>query len=119
MRSHSIDRLFLINFLLLVCAGFLIFISASLGLLARDSGAQFGAVALKQIFFGLGLGGAALLAANFINYQVWRKYSFYFFISSLLLTLLVFVPGIGFAHGGARRWLSVGSFSFQPSEFLK
>jgi YebC/PmpR family DNA-binding regulatory protein len=33
--------------------------------------------------------------------------------------LLVFVPGIGFEHGGAKRWLVVAGFSFQPSEILK
>ena len=118
MRAHPIDRIFLINVLLLVAVGFFIFTSASLGLLARE-GAHFGAVALKQFIVGICLGGAALIVAATFNYQIWRKYSFYLFLGSLLMTLLVFVPGIGFGHGGAVRWLSVGGFSFQPSEFLR
>lgn len=108
----------MITVFLLIAVGFFIFTSASLGLLARE-GAHFGAVALKQFVFGLCLGGAALVAASAINYQIWRKYSFYIFIFAILLTLLVFVPGIGFAHGGARRWISLAGFSFQPSELLR
>ena len=33
--------------------------------------------------------------------------------------LLVFVPHLGFAHGGARRWVALGPITFQPAEFLK
>lgn len=34
--------------------------------------------------------------------------------------VLVFVPGLGYEHGGARRWVDVfGLFSFQPAELLK
>jgi cell division protein FtsW len=32
---------------------------------------------------------------------------------------MVFVPGIGSAHGGARRWLNIFGVSLQPVEFLK
>jgi cell division protein FtsW len=35
------------------------------------------------------------------------------------MTLLVFVPGIGIEHGGAKRWIDLKFISFQPSEFLK
>jgi cell division protein FtsW len=38
---------------------------------------------------------------------------------SIILCILVFLPKIGFAHGGARRWLNLGSYTFQPSELLK
>ena len=50
---------------------------------------------------------------------MWRQYAFYLFIATLLLTLAVFVPGLGFAHGGAHRWIIIGSFSLQPSEIFK
>jgi len=54
-----------------------------------------------------------------IPYKFWRKYSFYFFIGALILTAAVFIPGFGYTHGGAQRWLSLGPFSFQPAELLK
>lgn len=102
----------------MTAAGFFIFSSASLGLFAR-SGATYSSVAFSQAFFGLFLGGIACFVTSRINYKFWRKYAFYIFLFSILVTLLVFVPGLGFSHGGATRWLSLGPLSFQPSELLK
>jgi cell division protein FtsW len=41
------------------------------------------------------------------------------FGAALVLTALVFVPGLGYEANGARRWLDVFGFSFQPAELLK
>lgn len=114
----KIDRPFLIITLLLVAFGFLIFVSASLGLLIK-SGSQFESVALKQFIFGLVCGGIALFTLSRVHYSYLKKFSLYFFIIAFILTALVFVPHIGFEHGGARRWLSLGPFTFQPSELLR
>ena len=54
-----------------------------------------------------------------INYKFWRKYSFILFLGSILLTAAVFVPSLGWSHGGAERWIALGPVSFQPVEFLK
>ncbi|MDA3849896.1 MAG: putative peptidoglycan glycosyltransferase FtsW [Spirochaetaceae bacterium] len=37
----------------------------------------------------------------------------------LLLNLMTYVPGISVIRGGARRWIELGGFSFQPSELVK
>ena len=116
-KVQKIDRIFFIATLLLVAAGFFIFSSASLGLLARE-GISYTNVALKQIgviIFGL----AIMFTLSRIDYTIWRKYALPIFITSLLLTILVFVPHIGFGYNGARRWIGFGSYTFQPGEFLK
>jgi cell division protein FtsW len=118
MRTRSVDRTFLIISLLLIVFGFTIFLSASLGLLTKGN-AEFQLVALKQLIIGMVLGTGALYFFSRIDYRLLRTYSLYAFLFSLFLTLLVFVPGLGFEHGGARRWLSIGSFTFQPSELLR
>lgn len=116
-KSNKIDRLFFIATLLLVGAGFFIFSSASLGLLAREE-VSYTMVALKQIVI-IAIGLVGMFIASRIPYQLWRMYAPHIFIFSLVVTLLVFVPYIGFAHNGAARWISLGFTTFQPAEFLK
>ncbi len=101
----------------MIC-GFFIFSSASLGLLAKG-GDNYSNVAFSQTFFGLFLGSFALLFLSRINYKTWRKYGFYLFVLSIIMTALVFVPNLGFEHGGAKRWIHLFGLSIQPSEFLK
>ena len=118
MKRVKVDIPFLISILILVVAGYLIFTSASLGLLSKEP-AKYSNVAFNQTFFGLFLGLIACVVISQIDYKIYRKFSFYIFILSIIATLLVFVPGLGVAHGGAQRWIYLGPLSFQPSELLK
>lgn len=115
---RTIDSLLLGIIVLLVGGGFLIFSSASLGLLAR-SGASFSSVAFNQFMFGILGGSIALFVTTNIYYRHWRRFAFYIFLVSLIATAAVFIPGIGLSHGGATRWLNLGITTVQPSEFLK
>lgn len=120
-RAHtpkSVDTILLSIVVILVAAGFLIFSSASLGLLARQ-GASYGAVAFSQFVFGIVGGGIALFLTSNIYYRHWRRFAFYIFLASLLATAAVFIPHVGMSHGGATRWLNLGITTVQPSEFLK
>lgn len=117
-RLKKVDRPLVIILSILVIGGFVIFNSASLGLLAKD-GDQFSKVAFSQTFFGLFFGTIACVVLSRMDYKIWKKYAWPFLIASFILTLLVFVPGLGFEHGGAVRWISIGNFTFQPSEILK
>ncbi|MFA6158062.1 MAG: putative peptidoglycan glycosyltransferase FtsW [Candidatus Paceibacterota bacterium] len=120
MKTARMDRQLLISTLLLAGAGFLIFMSASLGLLSRDS-VTFGSIAFRQIFFGLVPGLIALYFASRTHYLYWRKISFWIFLLSIVLNILILIPWlhIGFSHGGATRWMHIGSFTLQTSELLK
>ncbi len=114
----NIDKIFLAVSVLLISVGFFIFASASFGLYARK-GFSLQDIFFDQIVLGLFLGTVALIVALNIPIKFFRTYSLYIFIGSAVLTLLVFIPGIGFEHGGAQRWISVGGLSFQPAEVLK
>jgi cell division protein FtsW len=119
MREKKVDRFFLIIVFLLLALGVAMFISASLGILAKNE-KTFYQVLFSQLVLGLGLGLVGMYICTKINYKFWRKFSFIFFIGSILLTAAVFIPSLGWSHGGAQRWIQWGPIpSFQPVEFLK
>lgn len=117
-KRAKVDKPFFIATLILMVAGFFIFSSASLGLLARK-GASYSSVAFSQTVLGLFLGSIALIGASRIDFKIWKRSAFYLLLLAVALNALVLVPGFGVEYGGARRWLSIGEFSLQPSEFLK
>jgi cell division protein FtsW len=117
--KKSIDTPFLLAVCAIIILGLLIFTSAALGLLARDSGATFTSVAVSQLLLGLVCGGVALIFFSRIDYRIWKPYTPYFFAFALFLTILTFVPHVGLSLKGAARWVSIGGFSFQPEEILK
>lgn len=118
MKKIRIDIPFFISVLILVLAGYLIFTSASFGLLSKQA-VKYSNVTLNQTILGLLMGSIACFFASRIDYKIYKKYSFYIFILSAIFTLLVFIPHIGVSHGGAKRWIYLGPFSFQTSELLK
>ena len=61
---------------------------------------------------------AALIAVQ-IPVSFWEKASPWVFVVSLLLLVLVLVPGIGKGVNGAKRWIPLGLLNFQPSELAK
>ena len=111
------DQFFLWIIIGFVVIGSFIFVSAWLGLLAREETRYTSVLFTHAVSMVLGL--VALVVASKIPYIFWKKYSFYIFLASILFTLLVFVPGIGEEVGGAKRWIYIGPFSVQPAEFLK
>lgn len=118
MKEKKVDKFFLTIVFLLISIGAAMFISASLGILNR-SAETFYSVLVSQLVLGFGLGFIGMYLAYKIDYKFWRKYSFYIFLSSILLTAAVFIPNLGWSHLGAERWIQLGPIKFQPVEFLK
>jgi cell division protein FtsW len=114
----KVDKPFLVITVTLIVAGFFIFSSASLGLLAKES-SNYSNVAFSQTVMGLLLGSIAMVIALRLDFKIWKSLAFYLLLAAIILNILVLIPSIGIEHGGARRWLMVGSTSFQPSEVLK
>jgi cell division protein FtsW len=118
VKDKKIDRFFLTVVLILIFLGMAMFISASLGVLVKNQ-KLFYSILMSQLGLGLGLGFLGMYLVLKINYKFWRKYSLFFFIASILLTAAVFIPHVGWSHGGAQRWIKLGPVSFQPVELLK
>jgi len=65
------------------------------------------------------LGIIAMLFTLTIDYHVWRKLATPALLVTIVLLLLVLVPGLGKVVNGARRWLGFSSLYLQPSEIAK
>jgi cell division protein FtsW len=72
-----------------------------------------------QLIFGLLPGILLFFALSRIDYHIWRKYALLMLITSVVLLLLVFIPGLSAEYGKARSWINIFGFSLQPSEFVK
>ena len=74
---------------------------------------------VKQQAAWLILGLFVYFATALLPLAFYKKIALPFLIVSLLSLVLVLIPGLGQRLQGARRWLSLGFFRFQPSELLK
>ena len=63
--------------------------------------------------------GAVALVAISVPIQRWQKYDAALLAISFLLLVIVLVPGVGKEVNGATRWVALGPFSLQGSEFVK
>lgn len=72
----------------------------------------------RQLIFSI-LGIIVMFIFMKININKIINSSNILFIISLVLLVLVLIPGIGVVRGGARSWIGFGSFSVQPAEIVK
>ena len=72
----------------------------------------------RQIVFILTSLVAALVTVQ-IPVVFWEKASPWVFVASLLLLVVVLIPGLGKGVNGAHRWIPLGVLNFQPSELAK
>lgn len=71
----------------------------------------------KKEFYWIILGFMALFTMVFMNYSVLERFAYPIYAFSILLLIAVFF--IGRTTAGAQRWIPLGPFSIQPSEFAK
>ena len=74
---------------------------------------------VKKQLFGFALGIILFIIASRFNYHNFYKLRFWVLGLSIVLLMLVFVPGIGISANGARRWIGFGGFNLQSSEVAK
>lgn len=115
--THEPDKSLVSALFVLIVSGLVLLFSAS----SVISYAKFGytyhyfqnqliAVAIGLVFFFI---------ASKIDYRVWKKYALFFLLGSILLLILVFIPGLRAEYGTARSWINIFGYSLQPSELVK
>lgn len=74
---------------------------------------------MKQLLY-VALGIVVYVTTSLLDYRLWLKYAHWVYLGALAALILVLIPGIGTTHGmGARRWIELPGWSFQPSEVGK
>lgn len=111
------DALVLIVTGLLTAVGIVMVFSAS----SAVAYTQFhdAAYYLKRELLWAAVGTLALVVGLRFDYAKLRPAAPWIFALAIVLLVAVLIPKFGFIEGGARRWLSLRLFTFEPSEFAK
>ena len=113
--TRHIDPLLILSALGLTAIGLVFVYSATFRRLEDAEGDPTAFVTRQLMAFGIGL--IAALCVNIFDYRVFRAWSLALYGMSVALLVLVLFQGE--VVNGARAWLQVGGFQFQPSELAK
>ena len=116
-QTRNIDLTLLGTVALLVIFGLLMVYDASQFEAFRDYNDKYHFFRSQVMWVILGF--LSLGFFSFFDYHRLQKIAWPLFIFSSVLLLLVFVPELGIAAGGAHRWLRVFGLTVQPAEIIK
>lgn len=118
MKNHSADKGLIIIIFFLVIFGLVILSSASIEISRKHFDKPY-YYFFHQLIYGVGIGLIFFFLAQKIHYRFWKKWALIILFFCIVALFLIFVPGLGIDNGGAKRWLNLKYFSFQPSELMK
>jgi cell division protein FtsW len=121
MQRGSIDYSLLIATMVLVAFGLIMVFSSSYYMAQSSELYDYDGLALfKKQLIGAALGIAFMVFFIFFDYKKLIRLKYLLLILSLILLVIVFIPGIGIDVNGASRWIRLGSLpQMQPSEVAK
>jgi len=114
--SKEARLLFVVTYLL-VGIGIVMIYSAS-GVLAFDRHGNELFFLVRQGLYVL-LGTIGFFIASALPIDFYKQNARAFMLLAIMLLMAVYLPVIGHSAGGARRWIHLGGFQFQPVEFAK
>ncbi|OOS01474.1 putative lipid II flippase FtsW [Canicola haemoglobinophilus] len=110
------DRALLWLFIILLFVGLIGVSSASIPISTRLLNEPFFFVKRDILYVFLSFAACGFFIR--VPMSVWQKYNVHLFWLAVLLLLIV-LTGIGKDANGAKRWIPLGLFNFQPAEFTK
>lgn len=119
MKIHSPDPILISIIAIILIIGLIMLSSASV-VVSFEKFGDANYLIKHQIFFGLIPGLILLFFTYWIDYRIWRRYALFLLILSIILLVLVFIPGLGQSYGrAARSWINLFGLFIQPSEIVK
>lgn len=116
-KEVALPNVLLMVMFALLGIGLVIMTSASMDIANSQSGDPL-YFFKRQVFF-IGVGIAALMVMLHVSMDVWYRMSTALLVFSLVLLVLVLIPGIGTVVNGSARWIDLGFYRLQPSEMTK
>jgi cell division protein FtsW len=117
MRNYDLSLVIATS--ILVGLGILMVYSAAIALAdgPRANYGRYSFVLRQSAFVAIGLFVSTMVLT--VPMAAWRRMTIALFCFTLLLLVLVLIPGVGKKANFAARWLPVGPVTFQPSELMK
>jgi cell division protein FtsW len=117
LAPPTYDRPLLWAVLALTTLGLVMIYSSSAVKAAESLGDPFYFVKRQAVVAGVGI--ACMLAAMRYGYRRLELLAYPLLFLTLILLVLVLIPGVGTLAGGARRWIRAGGIGIQPAELAK
>ena len=116
--DNRMDYILFITVLILLSLGVIMVLSASAPSALSKTSKSYTYFVRQFIFAIIGIG--IMLFISKIDYRFYKKYYWLVYAVSVLVLLLVLIPGLGREVNGATRWIGIpGLGQFQPSEITK
>ena len=115
--AEGLDGVLIVITGVLLCLGLVMVASASISVAERQTGEPFFYLYRQLIATGLGVMAAMFMLK--VRLANWERAGMWLLGLSLLLLVLVLIPGIGKMVNGSRRWIPLGILNIQVSELVK
>ena len=112
-----VDAFLLIVVIVLIAIGIVMVASASSEISNRMYGSPFYLLNKHMGFLAISL--VVACSVLLVPIRLWQKVDWFLLILSFVLLLVVLIPGVGREVNGSIRWIPLGGFSIQSSEFVK
>lgn len=116
--SGKPDYILILTIFTLIIIG-LISLSSASAVLSYEKFGQNYYYFTHQLIYGVIFGLIAFFITSKIDYHKWKKLAVLMLFLTLILLVVVFIPGLNLEYGGAKRWISIGFLTLQPTELAK
>ncbi len=116
-QGGKIDITFLSLVLILLSVGLVMLFSASYAYSYAYFGNSYKFISRQAIFAVIGV--ALMLLISKVDYHILKKFSWVIYLASVAMLVIVLILPPMSQELNVKRWISIGSFSFQPSEIAK